>query len=191
MRNVLLGFLFLISLTAQAETPSCLNFQHDQIQINNEEVIRWKTTTPNSFKDRGFISGKLSEILVERNGHLHFDVNLSPLSGQSDLSDHIEVVYNKQFGVVEHFPVGADIVACGDYITSTAQNGKFPPSPMGAIVHWVHMSPDLDRHPSGFLVVNGRLAGQHNPNDSWGAMLGILEHFSASPNPESTLRNAH
>jgi hypothetical protein len=54
---------------------------------------------------------------------------------------------------------GAQIEACGDYITSNAPSGHFPASPDGAIVHWVHQSPNPKSHDSGFIVVNGVVCG--------------------------------
>ena len=56
------------------------------------------------------------------------------------------------------------IEACGDYITSTAQSGPYPPSPDGAILHWVHMNPAGRGHDAGFLAINGTLYGQDAAN---------------------------
>jgi hypothetical protein len=71
------------------------------------------------------------------------------------------VIYNEQFGAVPATRAGDQFEACGDYITSNAPSGQYPASPDGAIVHWIHQSPNPKSHDSGYLIVNGVVCGQN------------------------------
>lgn len=131
--------------------------------INNEQVLQWKENTPSGYKARAFVEGIIVGTLVDRNSHLHLEIDLSAASNSR--AEHLEVVYNKQFGEVPSYRQGSVVHACGDYITSNRRNGNYDPSPVGAIIHWIHMSPKQDRHPSGFLAIDGQVTGLVNPND--------------------------
>ena len=132
-------------------------------QPNNDQVLQWKTSTRSGFTARAFIVGVLVAILTDQGAHLHLEVDLS--NHGNGRAEHLEVIYNKQFGEVPPLRLGMEVQACGDYITSTQVNNGYPPSPVGAIIHWIHMSPKPDRHPSGFLVIDGHLTGQNDPHD--------------------------
>jgi hypothetical protein len=141
--------------------PACMDEDGSPMAPNNDKVVAWKKSTPNHFLNRGFVTGKI--VGVKDNG-THFHIEIAMDGEEDDYAGHIEIVYNYDFGSIPNIPVGGTLVACGDYITST-QGGRYPPSPVGAIVHWVHMSPDPYRHASGFLAINGVLYGSQNPEN--------------------------
>ena len=118
------------------------------LDIINTEVIKWKTTTANAFMARARIEGTVDQVFPDHSGHRHFSLKIGPM-----VNDHIEVIYNLSFGKLPTPAVGATVEACGDYITSIAQTGSFPPSPDGGIIHWVHRSPS--GHEPGYVILNG------------------------------------
>ena len=123
----------------------------------NEQVLEWKRTTPNQTLKRGHITGILVRVVQSRVTHEHLEVRIGAAA-----SDSIEIVYNSEFGQMPSFAPGAQVEACGDYITARASNGRYPPSPMGAILHWVHFNPgdrDGGRHEHGYVQVDGVLYG--------------------------------
>lgn len=142
----------------------CKGKENQNLPINNEEVLKWKESTPNQFKARAHVMGTIVGTLLDRDSHLHIEIDLN--SGpQMARNEHLEVVYNKKFGEVPQYRNGMILQACGDYITATQSSGNYKPSPVGAIIHWVHMSPDPHRHAGGFLAIDGKVTGQTNPND--------------------------
>jgi hypothetical protein len=146
----------LLAAGAQAETtaaPECLAYGR-ALPVNNSQVLHWKRTTKNQFRERGNIQGTVTEILADRNGHAHFVIQIG-----KQKEDTIEVIYNEDFGKMPTPKIGAQVQACGDYITSTAQSGPYPASPAGAIIHWVHMNPSGRGHDAGFTMVDGVLYG--------------------------------
>ena len=134
--------------------PECMS-HGTAISIDNQQVIDWKTSTANAFLARSHVSGTINKLFPDRNGHNHFEIEIGPAP-----TDRLEVVYSIAFGPLQPLEVGMMIEACGDYITSTAQTGSYPPSPSGAIIHWIHKNPSGHGHDSGFIVVNGVLGGQ-------------------------------
>ena len=88
------------------------------------------------------------QIFPDHSGHRHFSLKIGPAD-----DNHIEVIYNLSFGNLPVPHLGDNVEACGDYITSIAQTGSYPPSPDGAIIHWVHRSPS--GHDSGYVILNG------------------------------------
>lgn len=156
----ILGFSFalvLFSQSAQAQL-SCMGNNGQAIGINNGQVLNWKVSTPNQFHARANVMGTVVRVYPDQTGHHHFSLLIGNQRTQT-----IEIVYNEEFGSAP-VQVGASVEACGDYITATQVTGSLPPSPDGAIVHWVHQSDNPD-HPSGFLVINGVLYGNTAPTD--------------------------
>jgi len=144
----------------ETNLPDCLDRNRQVIRgDNNEEVLRWKEETKNQYKDRALIKGVLVGITLDRRSHLQLEVNLVGDENSRDVRNHIEVIYNKSFGEVAAVSPGMTVEACGDYITSNAQSGPYKPSPMGAILHWVHKSNTPNRHASGFLAIDGKVYG--------------------------------
>jgi|GEM_PF-5781298 len=143
----------------QTATPCMAN--GISIPINNIQVLEWKKNTPNQYRDRGHVSGVVSRIFSDKNDHNHFEIQIGKLPGEV-----LEVVYNMNFGRLPHIENGMNVMACGDYITATHQSGPYPPSPSGAIIHWVHRNPSRKGHDSGFLVINGAIYGQETPERS-------------------------
>jgi hypothetical protein len=162
MRSLLFGyglalstvFCVLNATTAFADqAPDCLS-AGNVLAVNNDQILNWKTTTKNSFESRAHISGVVVTVYPDASGHHHMSVRIG-----EQATDTVEVVYNEDFGSVPAYGPGSQIEACGDYITAFAQAGVFPPSPDGAVVHWIHQSPDLARHASGYLMIDGVLCG--------------------------------
>jgi hypothetical protein len=138
------------------DAPPCMS-GGSAIGINNNQVIQWESSTPNQFLARGHVSGPVVQVYPDQNGHHHFAIQIGSDS-------RLEVIYNEDFGSVPQMSEGMNVEACGDYITSTAQSAQYPASPDGAIIHWVHQSPNLAKHASGFLMVDGVLYGQDAEN---------------------------
>jgi hypothetical protein len=125
------------------------------LPVNNDTLLQWKRSLPNQTLRRGHVHGSIVQIFPDRNGHDHFMIQIGP-----NTDDTIEVIYNQDFGSVPDPQVGDNVEACGDFIVSTAQSGPYPPSPAGAIIHWIHRNPKGHGHESGFLMINGTLYGQ-------------------------------
>jgi len=142
----------------ESHIPECMAYHHS-IPINNEQVLHFKRTTPNQFQERAHVRGTISRVYEDHSGHHHFELSLG-----SRPDSTIEVIYNEAFGRVPDAQIGMNVEACGDYITSIAPAGPYPESPDGAIIHWVHKNPKPYGHPSGFLVMDGRLCGQEVGN---------------------------
>jgi hypothetical protein len=146
-------FLLSLNLLAADTVPDCLS--HGQvISIDNAKVLNWKSNTKNQYHDRGHVIGNLLYIYPDHSGHYHFQVQI----GENN-KDTIEVIYNENFGKIQKPELGSRFEACGDYITSNAPGAGQPASPDGAIIHWVHKSPNTKSHDSGYVVINGVLYG--------------------------------
>ncbi len=139
------------------DAPECMS-HGSVLPVNNSQVASWKSSTPNQYLARAYVTGRVGEVYPDRNGHKHFSITLDGTRNAT-----LEVVYNDEFGDCPVPQDGQTVSACGDYITSTQATSQYQPSPDGAIIHWVHMSPDLGRHDSGFLTINGSLCGMVNP----------------------------
>lgn len=153
--RVLIGLFLIAGAVSAHADPDCLD-KKNKMAINNAEVIQWGKSTPNAWKARAYVTGKVSRVFPARNDHDHFEIRLGNGTGEV-----IEVVYNQHFGKLPELKEGMMITACGDYITSTEQTGPYPPSPSGSIIHWIHYNPG-DRgksHEHGFTVVDGKLYG--------------------------------
>lgn len=144
-----------------AALPECLDTRGQPLEVNNREIVQWKATQPNQFRERGLITGRFVTFLVNKTSHLHFDVLLdSPsVDPKNKFSNHLEVVYNRDFGDVQDLKEGDRVAACGDFIVSTAQSGPYPASPVGAIIHWVHKSNNTRKHADGYLMINDAMYG--------------------------------
>lgn len=149
-----LTIILSISASAQTVVQPCLA-SGQELLVNNEAVLAWKRTTKNQYHNRAHIQGTLVNVYPDHSGHHHYEVKIGLNS-----NDLIEVIYNEQFGKVPPIKLGASFEACGDYITSNAAVGHFTASPDGAIVHWVHKSPNPQAHDSGFIAVDGVVCGQ-------------------------------
>lgn len=157
------GFLVAVafsSLTSFAgQMPDCLDERGRDLPLMNSTVIEWKSSTNSGFKSRAHVEGVVGEIYGEvgpaQSGgasHDHFQLTLD--------EDHsVEVIFNNEFGKALTVRKGAKVEVCGDFINSSKQNGRYPPSPDGAIIHWVHRSPDLSRHQDGYIIMDGVLYG--------------------------------
>lgn len=144
-----------IAFSAQVlKTAVCPAYNFD-LPVNNSQVLHWKRTTKNQFRERGHVSGVITEVYPNRNGHRHFSIRIGSYE-----QDTIEVIYNEDFGRLDKIEEGMRVKACGDYITSTAQSGPYPRSPDDAIIHWVHMNPADRGHLPGYLEINGKMYGQ-------------------------------
>ncbi len=135
-------------------SPSCMAKQKE-LAVNNSDVINWRKNSPNQFRARAHIVGSVIKTYPDHSGHQHFEMQIG-----NGTSDKIEIISNRSFGVIPNLKPGAAAEICGDYITSNATAGSFPASPDGAIVHWVHRSPQPRSHESGYVMIDGVLYGQ-------------------------------
>ena len=124
------------------------DFLANILDIINAQVIQRKSSTANAFLARDRIEGSVDQVFPDHSGHRHFSLKIGP-----GINDHIEVIYNLSFGHLPTPTIGMSAEACGDYITSIAQTGSYPPSPDGGIIHWVHRSPS--GHEPGYVILNG------------------------------------
>lgn len=161
MKNLtrLVGLLVvLLPVLAQATDaiPHCY-FKGSDLPVDNARVEELERTTANQYKTQGHVRGILTQIYADHTGHKHFAIEFEGIPGAG-----IEVIYNEVFGALPELKVGMVVEACGEYITSTQPTGHYPASPMGAIIHWVHINPNqgFDAHPSGFVMLDGVLYGQ-------------------------------
>lgn len=146
------------SLKPSPAAPLCSAYGRP-LPVNNEQILRWKKSTNNQFKERGHVLGRVTKVYPSRPNHDHFQIAFSDEPGAT-----LEVVYNSAFGALPELKNGDVIQACGDYITSTAQSGPYPASPDGAIIHWVHRNPRNSGHEHGFVVVNDKVYGNDVSN---------------------------
>ena len=144
-----------LCLAAGTAVPACLD-GGNLLGMNNNAVLGWKTSTKNQYHSRGHVQGTLVKVYPDHSGHHHYEVQIG-----ANRNDTIEVIYNEQFGAVPQINPGTQMEACGDYITSNAPTGQYPASPDGAIIHWVHQSPNPRSHDSGYIVANGVVYGQN------------------------------
>ncbi len=155
---VLSAFLSVSAGTAFADDdrlPPCMNFSGQPLALNNRQVLQWRSSTPDQFLERGFVSGTVTDVYPDRPKHEHFAIDLDQVPGGD-----LEIIYNREFGALPEIRPGMRVVACGDYITVGPRASR--PSPMGAILHWVHYNPgtrDGGRHPHGFVAIGDRLYG--------------------------------
>ena len=149
------AMLFFFTAVAARATPVCTDFTGNPLKPDNQTVLRWKSSTPNQYLGRAEITGTVQAVYPIRNGHNHFQVKIGP--GEKDT---LELVYNISFGPINDLVPGQTVVACGDYITSNAPTSQYEPSPDGAILHWIHRSPNPGKHPSGFLILDRTTYGQ-------------------------------
>ncbi len=163
MRFALLALVYLITFNAEAAgRPACLDKNKKALPApNNAQVLSWKESTPDQYQDRALVVGKLVGVLLDRASHLHLEIDIGGPGAPQARNQRIEIVYNKDFGSVTDYRTGSEVYACGDYITTKGGN---KPSVTGAIVHWVHMSPDQNRHSNGYLMIDGKLHGQQTPS---------------------------
>lgn len=157
-------FVAAFSLNAEARLPGCRGSQpKTYLPEMNSQVLYWKTHTPDQFHERAHIAGIVKRITLMRDSHAQFEVQIG-----RDPRFSIEVIYNQSFGHLPAIQPGMHVEACGDYITTKT-------SPMGAILHWVHINPgdrDGGRHSDGYVSIdqvtygntyNGRTIGWHDP----------------------------
>lgn len=158
MKQIISLGLFLVSASAFATDaiPHCMSGSRD-LPIDDQAVIQLERTTANQYKTEAHVQGTISTLYADHSGHKHFAIKFN-----NQTNDGIEVVYNEVFGALPDLKVGMVVEACGEYITSNAPTSQYPASPMGAIIHWVHINPNqgVDQHASGFLLIDGKLCGQ-------------------------------
>lgn len=155
--GLFLSLAFILNASASEIPPPCLD-SGKKLPVLNEQVHHWKNTTQNQFLARARVHGVLSKIYTEEGSHAHFQIEFDDgLDNRAD--DTLEVIYNLDFGKLPPLAVGMEIEACGDYITSTVSTNRYPASPDGAIIHWIHKNPRGTGHESGYLEIDGRTYG--------------------------------
>ncbi len=155
-RSLFLSFLFLAQSAWAATIPECIDDDGKAMPIDNAAPLVWKTKEANGWQARSHIDGHFVAVTNDGPSHYKFSIQVGP-----DKSDLIEVVYNKEFGKYPAVFPGMKVEACGDFINAFAQFGRYPPSPAGAIIHWVHKNPryKAGKHEHGYLVMDGTLVG--------------------------------
>jgi len=93
--------------------------------------------------------------------------------------DTIEVVYNNAFGALPRIQAGMITEVCGDYITARAKAGPYPPSPEGAIIHWVHINSRGGEHEDGFFRIDGVVYGNRPSEVGGRGFRNLVDGFSA------------
>lgn len=172
LHAVAVGVLFLLGASARIQAAdlviapglSCPDAHGGILQNNNDQVLNWKYSTRNAFLARGHVNGTIVAILPSAPSHIRFVIRIGKHYSPRNLcaSDAVEVIYNRQFGDVDpkDLYLGAQVEACGDYITANAPNGRYKASPACALVHWVHINPKRGPHVAGYLSVNGITYGR-------------------------------
>jgi hypothetical protein len=168
-----LNFVLLINVFANAGVNYNLQCEENGklIPFNNEKILYYKKTTQNQFLARGHVLGTVIAVYhnPQHPSHSHFLIKIGPnlSSGNACDDDTLEVIYNKAFGEISQndLKLGANVQACGDYITSNKKTARYPKSPACAIIHWVHKNFRSDHHPDGYLYVNGKLYGMQKPSN--------------------------
>ena len=138
---------FAASTTSASALPTCLANDRP-LDVNDSQVEGWEDTSNNNFRARAHVKGSVIAIFADQTGHKHFSVQIGATT-----KDAIEVIYNQSFGPLTTLAIGADVEACGDYISDRSAPDK-------AILHWVHKS-DTPSHPAGYVAINGVLYGQN------------------------------
>lgn len=155
--------------------PDCLDGDRRAMSPNNEQVIRWKETSRNQYKDRAYVTGKFIKTFQLRKSHFHFGIELDARrTNNNPESNQIEIIYNRSFGDIPEPKAGDKVEICGDYITANAQAGRYQPSPLGAIIHWVHLSRTPNTHSHGFVMINGEQYGDDGEAKEFGKMPSLL-----------------
>ena len=140
-----------VSVQQPAPDGSIQCMDHGQaLAIDNEKAMQLRSQQKSGYTTRLLISGIVDEVFPDHSGHRHFSVKIGP-----NPDDHVEVIYNLSFGSLPVPTVGETAEACGDFIVSTSQNGGYPASPDGMILHWVHRT--TGGHDPGFTILNGQL----------------------------------
>lgn len=133
---------------ASGGTEACMD-NGQVLSVDNQKAIQLRSQQQSGYSTRLLISGVVDEVFPDHSGHRHFSVKIGP-----NPNDHIEVIFNLSVGSLPVPTVGETAEACGVYIVSTSQNGGFPPSPDGMIIHWVHRGGG--GHDPGFVILNGQ-----------------------------------
>lgn len=173
-----------------AQMPACLDGP-DEMRIDNQRVLDMKHSTKNQYHDRGFVQGIVAVSPNQKNDHDHFVIKIGP-----NVSDTIEIVYNRVFGSMPNMNEGDPIVVCGDYITSNAKAGGYDASPEGAIIHWVHFNPGSRQssahHEHGFIMVGTNLAGfDEAPEGDWsGRIIRTQEPSGTGPDVQDATQKS-
>src|SRR5262249_43733733 len=138
------------------------------LSIDNERALQLKASSPLGKSIRALVSGYVTRVFPDRNGHAHFEIQMT-----EDPRSNLEVVYSLSFGDMPEPSVGSQVIACGDFINSYAPNNGYPPSPSGALIHWVHRSTS-PKHDSGYVVLDNVVYGD-GPEERHGHKRGY-EH---------------
>lgn len=152
------------NIPALPNNLKCQDLDRDAMPYMNEIVLNWKHSTENTFKRQALIQGKIDVIYpAKRNSkghtHTHFSIDINSVPGGD-----IELIFNDEFGPLPAVSEGMSVTACGQYITANERSHL--PSPMGAIIHWIHYNPgdrDGGKQPHGFVIINGKPFGFSTP----------------------------
>jgi hypothetical protein len=138
--------------------PPCV-FNDEELPVDNQSVIELENNSDNGYKTQVHVTGIISKFYGRQNGHVHFAIQFDDQAEGGE--DGIEIVHSTAFGKLPYLNEGMPVEVCGEYITSNEYDGRYEPSPMGAIIHWTHAS--TNEHPSGFLMIDQQVYGQDIP----------------------------
>lgn len=146
--SFLLSVLF-VSYANWAQT--CFD-KKNSLELNESQLLTYRDMTEHGFKARGHIEAVVVEQTENRQGHLHFIVDLD--ENLESTNDRLELIYNQQYGEIENVVAGQKIRACGDFIVDQY-------SPTKAVLHWLHLNPNKkkNKHEDGFLMIDGKAFG--------------------------------
>lgn len=152
MKLTLLSLFLLLSFDvfASDRIPQCFD-RKSRMDYNENQVLNWREFMENKFTARALVDGTLVRLMEDRQGHVHFEIDLDEDLNSTD--DRIEIVYNVKYGALPEYQPGDKIIACGDFVKDAF-------SPHKAVVHWLHVNPKKGGpHEDGFLAINGKVTG--------------------------------
>lgn len=149
MKTLLILALTFLTSISFAET--CFE-KKKPLENNESELLKYRDFMEKGFKTRGHVDGLVVEQTENRQGHLHFILDLDSDLTTSD--DHLEIIYNQQYGEIAEVLPGSRVRACGDFIVDHY-------SPTKAVLHWLHLNPNKKKnhHEDGFLIIDNQVFG--------------------------------
>jgi hypothetical protein len=156
LRSTLVLLVLASGVISSAQTVATCRDHGKVLADMDAQALQWKTTESSGFQARALLTGTVDEVFPDHTGHRHFSIKIGP-----GTEDRVEVIYNESFGAMPLPQTGTSVQACGDFIVATSQNGGYPPSPDGALIHWVHKSPHAS-HDDGYVVLDGVAYGNGN-----------------------------
>ncbi len=141
--------LIIFHLQSFAQEVACFD-KKKTLSLDNDRAITLKESQNYGFKTRLFLTGTIIQMTENRQGHVHYEVDLD--SNLSTINDRIEAIFNSQYGELPQIIGGEKVILCGDFILDQY-------SPFKAVIHWLHKSPNVKKHDHGFMIINEEVFG--------------------------------